>query len=143
MDRGKSMRTFQPSRVLQDSLGHVDFVTNNRFRMSSENTQALEEIALLAEKHDLQIYLTHAPMFSGLYMNSELQRYLRELNESLANFANKYARIHIVDHTPETFNETEMENVDHLVFEAAERFTEIIADKILKIEQQDADLRGL
>jgi len=124
----------RPQRVLRDSRNHVNFVSGNQFRMSAENRQALEQAALLADERNFQLYLAHSPMFAGLYENSELKRYIRDLNGELADFAAGHDRVHLLDPNPEVFAETEMESADHLVLDAARKFSAIVADKILQLE---------
>ena len=107
--------------------------------MSNSNRQALKKSVMLAEMHDFQIYLVHAPMFDGLYMNVELRRYIQELNVSLKNFTANNERIHLLGLAPVTFTAAEMENADHLILNAAERFTKNVADDILDIERRESN----
>jgi hypothetical protein len=103
--------------------------------MSWDNRQSPARIRALAERHGFDMYLASAPIYEGLAAAPAFRRYHALLRESLAGLAGEGSRVHLVFDQPMTFPASEMQNVDHLVRNAANRFTLALALRIREIER--------
>lgn len=113
----------------KDVEGHIRFVSNTEFVMSNVNRQALEQAILLAEAHNIEIYLAFGPLFEGLVQNEQFQRYLTQVRMELQAVAARSDNLYLLGETA-VFPAEQMENADHVILEAAIIYTNFIADEI-------------
>ena len=108
---------------------HLDFVAENTFVLSDINREALTQLIDLAEAYNIEIYLAFGPMYEGLVQNKDIQVYLGEVQAELQTFADQSEHVHLLE-TRATFPADQMENVDHVILEAANTYTNLIAAEI-------------
>lgn len=123
-----------PDSVEHDFQGHLRFLRENEFSLSSDNARSLRRIARLARDHGFDVYLVAAPVYRKLAEAESFQEYFARVQESLAGMAGEGSRIHLVFDQPMPFPAGEMQNADHLVLDAANRYTEELARRIRRIE---------
>ncbi len=85
----------------------------------------------MAEEHDFPVYLLHAPMYAGLVQSEAFRSYFNEVSAHLRAFAAGSAKVHYVPDVI-TFNEEMMQNVDHVIRPAAERYTRAVFSRIVE-----------
>ena len=127
-----------PDSVELDLKRHLRFLSNETFKLSRDNERSLRRIASLAKEHDFDVYIASAPVYRGLAESNEFREYFRQVQESLAGFAGEGSRVHLIFDPPMEFSAAEMQNADHLVLAAANRYTEALAARILQIETATA-----
>ncbi|MEM7712016.1 MAG: hypothetical protein AAF349_00230 [Cyanobacteria bacterium P01_A01_bin.68] len=115
---------------------HLDFTRKNEFNLSSHNREALEHIVKLAEKHDINVYLTNSPIYEKLYEHEDFKAYFAQLQDTLDGYAAKSDRVHYI-REPITFPKEQMENADHLVYSAAKVYTKKLISEIESIKKAD------
>ncbi|MGB6297652.1 MAG: hypothetical protein WBF90_15910 [Rivularia sp. (in: cyanobacteria)] len=115
---------------------HLDFTRKNKFYLSSNNREALEHIAKLAEKHDFNVYIANSPIYEKLYDHKDFKAYFGQLQDTLNGYAAKSDRVHYIQE-PITFPKEEMENADHLVYSAAKVYTNKLISEIESIQKAD------
>ncbi|MGB3492351.1 MAG: hypothetical protein WBA57_06465 [Elainellaceae cyanobacterium] len=136
-------RGFMPRKEINQSLfsqdvrKHLEFVGDHHFERSAINQKTLEQIRTFAEQYQIEVYLTSAPLYEGLYQDEEFRRYFRQMQRSLSDFAETSDRFHIILKNPVTFNAEEMQNTDHLLAPAAETYTRRLARAIAQQATQD------
>jgi hypothetical protein len=130
-----------PDSVELDLQGHLRFLEKESFKLSGDNRRSLARIAELAAKHGFEVYLASAPVYEGLAQAPVFQRYFGQVQEALATEGSEGSRIHLLFHPPMTFPASEMQNADHLVLHAADRYTRALAQQILQIERQQRSSR--
>ncbi len=124
-----------PDSVEQDFAGHLRFLARDRFHLSADNARGLRRIAALAEQHDFDVYLASAPVYERLAQAEPFQRYLAEVAQALDSVTGPRSRVRLVFTEPMAFPASEMQNADHLVHSAADRFTRALAEEIVALER--------
>ena len=125
-----------PDSVVRDMNGHLKFLGGSSFKLSRDNARSLARIAELAQEHDFDVYLASAPMYDSLAGNDLFRRYNAQVQEALAKASGSGSRIHLIFEQPMEFPASQLQNADHLVLEAANRYTLALAARILEIEQR-------
>jgi hypothetical protein len=123
-----------PDSVEHDLQGHLRFLEGSDFKLSRDNERSLGRIARLAEEHDFDVYLVAAPVYERLAEARTFRTYFARVQQSLAAQAGEGSRIHLVFDQPMAFAAGEMQNADHLVLTAANRYTEELARQIRRME---------
>lgn len=123
-----------PDSVELDLQGHLRFLQEDSFKLSRDNERSLGRIARLAEKHGFEVYLVAAPVYQRLAEADSFREYFARVQQSLAGQAGEGSRVHLVFDQPMAFAAGEMQNADHLVLSAANRYTEELARRIRRIE---------
>jgi hypothetical protein len=122
------------SRVQEDGQKHLDFVTHNSFVMSDINQQALAQLVTLAEAHQIEVYLAFGPIYEGVAQEEAFQTYVAQVRAGLQTFADQSEHVHVLA-TTAVFPANQMENADHVILEAAEVYTNLIASEIEQIQK--------
>jgi len=122
------------SRVERDMGRHLEFIKANTFVLSEINQQALTQFIALAEAHHIEVYLAFGPMYEGLAQAELFQTYLGQVRADLQLFADQSEHVHLLA-TTAVFPANQMENVDHVILEAAEIYTNMIASEIETIQK--------
>jgi hypothetical protein len=122
-----------PDSVELDLRAHLRFLEKASFELSPDNRGSLTRIAALAREHDFPVYLVAAPVYRGLADAPSFRRYHGQVQKALAGIS-EGSRLQLVFDQPMTFPATEMQNADHLVLKAADRYTEAVARRIREIE---------
>lgn len=102
------------------------------FDPSELNLRALERIGSLADRYGFEVYVVNAPLYRGLAETEAFRRYFSEVARLLEGFAARHDSVHYVK-SQHLFEKDEMQNADHLVTEAAERYTRSVADEIARL----------
>jgi hypothetical protein len=124
-----------PASVDRDAERRLDAIAKQpRFAPSSENRRALAQIAGIADREGFPVYLANPPVYRGLAESPLFQRRHAEIAGMLEDLASRHANVHFVDREFR-FARTSMQNADHLVADAAARYTRELAGTI-------ADERG-
>jgi hypothetical protein len=123
-----------PDSVELDLKRHLRFLSNETFNLSRDNERSLRRIASLANQHDFQVYIASAPVYQGLAQSDLFREYFRQVQQSLAGFTGEGSRVHLIFDPPMAFPASEMQNADHLVLSAANRYTEALAARIRQLE---------
>lgn len=123
-----------PDSVEHDLQGHLKFLQGEAFKLSPDNELSLRRIGELAREHNFDVYLVSAPVYHKLAEAESFREYFARVQQSLAGMAGEGSRIHLVFNQPMSFPAGEMQNADHLVLEAANRYTEELARQIRRME---------
>jgi hypothetical protein len=118
-----------PENVIRDRDGHLRALERRTFSVSPENRSALSALAEIAEARRIEIYLSPAPVYAGLFESPEFQAYVLPMHDSLRKWSEQSPRLHYVDHF-QTFESSQMQNVDHVTHEGAQIFTRELADVV-------------
>lgn len=118
-----------PNGVRTDMQRHIAFMSRNAFRVTDANRAALERIRVLADRHDVDVYLIHGPVYEGLVKEGAFQRYVGDMGNYLEELA---MRSENVEYLPDlvTFAADQMQNSDHVIEPAARRYTMAVASRI-------------
>ena len=125
-----------PDSVEHDLQGHLRFLEESAFKLSRDNERSLGRIARLAEQHGFEVYLAAAPVYRRLAEAESFREYFARVQQSLAEQAGEGSKVHLVFTQPMAFAAGEMQNADHLVLSAANRYTEELARQIRRIEAE-------
>ena len=82
----------------------------------------------LAETHRFRLYLANSPLYEGVYEDRPFKQYLADVNAFLSDAADHSNYVTHLFSTPITYEDHEMQSVDHLVATAAEYFTQTLID---------------
>jgi hypothetical protein len=134
LDEGGYMRWNEPNpdAVRADAEQHINFVSNVRFKASSENRDALARIRALADEHRFHVYLATSPIVEDLPRVGAWRRYKATVDAWQRKAIEGSRYVHLVQRTPVTFRPDEMENADHLTHDAAARYTATLAKSVLE-----------
>jgi hypothetical protein len=122
-----------PDSVSLDLAGHLRFLQDQAFKLSADNARSLRRIGELAERHGFPVYLATAPIYDSLAGSISFLRYYAPVNQALTSAAAS-SRVHTVFEQPMTFPAGELQNADHLVLAAANRYSRALAERIREIE---------
>ncbi|MGH7571183.1 MAG: hypothetical protein ACREMK_04995 [Gemmatimonadota bacterium] len=118
-----------PNGVRNDMRRHVQFMSQNAFRVSEVNRAALERIRVLADRYDFDVYLIHGPVYEELLESGAFQRYVGDMGEYLESQALGSENVYYLPDLV-TFAADQMQNVDHVIEPAARRYTLVVASRI-------------
>jgi hypothetical protein len=90
---------------------------------SSESRAALEQIAWLAEKHGIEVYIVCPPVLRGLDSDPDFKQYLDSIADSLKTFAHGRPRIHVLMDAPPLYGAEEMQTLNHVIGTTAPDYT--------------------
>jgi hypothetical protein len=119
------VETASPARVRRDFENHVRQLADvtAATALSEDNRRALVRLRELATLHDLDVAILPAPIYEELWRTPAVQERVRWVHAAIARTLGSSRNIHIVTTPAPTFAANEMENVDHVVGEAAVRYT--------------------
>jgi hypothetical protein len=122
-------RQAYPDGVRTDMRRHIAFMSRHTFRVTDANRAALERIRVLADRHDMDVYLIHGPVYEGFVKEDAFQRYVGDMGDYLEELA---MRSENVDYLPDlvTFPADQMQSSDHVIEPAARRYTVAVASRI-------------
>lgn len=120
--------------VYEDLETHLNFVANSSFVMSDVNRQALAQLKFLAETYHIEMYLAFGPMYEGLAEEEAFKAYFNLVQTELQSFADQSENVHLLP-TTAVFPADQLENVDHVILDAARLYTNLIASDIEKLQQ--------
>ncbi len=120
-----------PESVRSHYAEHVERLRDNlTFRLAPENERALEQLAAIADAHDVPIFLASSPQYEGLAQLAEYRAYVARIASALTVFAERHPNLHVILPRPVSFPADQMQNVDHVVGDAARRYTRALAREI-------------
>ncbi len=88
----------------------------------------------LAETHNIEVYLASGPIFEEVAADEAFQIYYGQVRTELQTFADRSEKLHLLPILA-TFPADQMENVDHVIFEAAKTYTGLIASAIEEVQK--------
>ena len=124
------------SRVRKEAFELIQFAKNGQFVMSETNQQAVNQLVTLADTYAIQLYFVPGPLYEGLMEDEAFQDYFTQVQTTLLQLSQGSDHVHVIDR-PITFPANEMENPDHIIERAVERYTRYIAAAIQDITTQN------
>jgi len=98
-------------------------------RLSPENRAALGHLGALADRHGFDVFLIDAPLLREIEAAPEFRRYRARLEPELAAVVARHPRLHRIERSF-PFAAEDMQNADHLLADAAARYTREIAAEL-------------
>ena len=133
------LRQPDPPNVVRDSESQRKFARKFEFKLSRYNRLALDKIAQLSNTHEFDVYIVNAPMYEGLFEDPAVKTYLAEVEEFFIRYNRENTSIHYLFAEPLLFSDTQMQNADHLILEAANAYTQSIWKTIMALQQSNPD----
>jgi hypothetical protein len=121
-----------PKRVAQNLLKHERELPELTTEPTPINHAALVALDELARTHHLDVTIALAPMVDELWAKAAMQRHVDGLRRAIRRMIGAGSPIRVLDGAPATFTAAQMENVDHVVGDAARHYTEWLADKLTR-----------
>lgn len=121
-----------PKRVAQNLLKHERELADLTTEPTPINHKALVALDEIARRHHLEVTIALAPMVDELWAKPTMQQHLRGLRQSIRRMLGAGSPVRVLDGKPATFPATQMENVDHVVGDAARRYTEWLAQQLMR-----------
>ncbi len=116
-----------PQTVERDAAAHLRALETQAFNISAENRAALEELGALADAHEVDIYLTSAPIFEGLLASPAFREHVAPMQAEFRVWDASNPRLHYIDEF-QAFPKESMQNADHLIHDAAQVYTRRLAE---------------
>lgn len=126
-----------PKNVRKDVREHAAFTRKNKFRMSPLNGAALERVQQLAEDYDFDVWIAVSPVAESAWKRPPIRAYIRDTIRALRQFTDRSERLHLVFEEPVRFPESQMENVDHVISEAATEYTLRVVSAIRELRSHE------
>lgn len=123
-----SMKNADVQSVSEDRDGHISFLENRQFEMSSDNFQGLNNIKHLSDKYGFDIIIANAPVNEKLAENDSFKIYFLDIKEYLSEYAQTNGIYYLEDLY--TYPDDKMVSVDHVILEAAIDYSRKISDDI-------------
>ncbi|KYC41571.1 hypothetical protein WA1_16095 [Scytonema hofmannii PCC 7110] len=123
-----------PSYVEQQKTEQIELLKNHEFQISSHNRLAIDKFIDLAEKFNFDIYLANSPIYKDLYENEQFQAYFNQVQKTLNAYADRTPRVHHIQ-KPITFAKEQMENADHVIYDAAKVYTKQLITEIISLQK--------
>lgn len=127
-----SINNADPKTVSISIKNHKDYLEKNKFEMSSENLEGLENVKELAQKYGFDIFIAGGPMNEELYNDENFQAYSSDIKSYLENFAKQSDKIYYISNIY-TFPAGQMISADHIIADAAQEYSKKISEKIKEI----------
>ncbi|GJM40176.1 MAG: hypothetical protein DHS20C20_04580 [Ardenticatenaceae bacterium] len=119
----------ESSNIERDLQDHLHRINANAFSLSESNREALNQLVALAETHEIEIFLAFGPLYEKLAADENFQAYYAAERAEIEQITNLSAYVHLLE-TTAVFPADKMENVDHLIFEAAQIYTGMLSEEI-------------
>lgn len=113
----------KPEIAEQDGRDHLDFVRENKASVSLVNQVALRNLADIADRYQLPLYLVNSPLIEGLATEKEFQAYLAQLQAQLVEVIEPSEYTHLIPDL-KTFPASQLQTADHLILPGAQEYTE-------------------
>lgn len=126
------VRDGNPARVLDQAKGHLEFVRASRFAPAKENLDGLREMIRLAEEGKFDLWFVPSPVYEGLYREPDFKAYYGRVNAMLEEEARLHPRFHVLLSEPPLFPADGLENADHVVGAASEKYSRLVADALAR-----------
>lgn len=120
-----------PENVDLDMKHHIEFTGANEFFVSSPNKIAMQEIIDRVEQNDIKLYISTGPLYTKIFSNLTFREYYDKVQNYLEELAAGSDNVHLILNDTELFERDEMQNIDHLIFSSANKFTLRIIDEML------------
>ena len=114
-------------RVERDRARTTQRVQEQRFRMSSHNTRALEVLRTLADEHGFQLYITHGPMLDTMAEAEPFQAYVAEADQHVQALVGASDRVTVVPDMVRFPAESMETTIDHVIPSVAPAYTRQLA----------------
>ena len=124
-----------PEHVEEDAKAQLEFAATDLV-ISDASRIAIEHIIALADQHDINVYIVNAPLYEKLYENRLFrERRLAKISEWWSNIDHRSDNIHYIP-TISTFPLYQLQEVDHVIDDAAEIYTEELSWEIMKLQKR-------
>jgi hypothetical protein len=125
-----------PARVRSDFDHHLRLLaaTAPGPILSADNVRALVRLRELTERYQLDVTIAPAPIFDELWQIPRLRAYMNQLHVELRDAVGSHVRV--VTEPPPTFEAKDMENVDHVVGDAAINYTQWLVSVLTSTHAQ-------
>lgn len=105
------------------------------FHPSEDAKRAIKFISDLANIHQFQLYILLAPECDIIFQDNARQQKVAAMQAFVSQFTdNKY--VHLIPDSPTLFPKEEMENHNHLANKGAHKYSQIITDEIISIQNK-------
>jgi len=125
--------TADPGRVVKDAAVHLQFVREGVPVMSEWNRAALKHMVDLADRYQFDLFVANSPVYDSLYADSAFQVYYAKVQAAIDEIVRGHRAYHLLN-PPMIFPASEMQSVDHVIYDAALRYTARIADEIRRTD---------
>jgi len=113
----------------------LEFVSNNNFKMSQINRESLDQLVILANQNDMNIFLVNGPIHEDLPGSDVFLTHFSDLQNALSETAEQSPNLYYIpDLIP--FPASLLVNYDHVTQEGAEKYTREIVSRIKAILEQ-------
>ncbi|MCP4674717.1 MAG: hypothetical protein GY854_04220 [Deltaproteobacteria bacterium] len=112
-----------PKKVAFQVMRRRRRVNRRKLRLSKDNHKALKAIGRMSEKYGFDFYLAAAPVCRLAPQDEGYRKTHAQLYDTIEELFLSWKRLHLVLREPMTFPKDEMQNQDHLIYEAAKRYT--------------------
>jgi len=121
----------RPARVREEvARAHAQLVAAPDFAISSINEAALMTIIDSARKANTEVYFAPSPLCGGIGRDPAFQARWNGTVAFLEGLERDHPNFHLLLDEPMLFEESEMENCDHVVAQAAVRYSEALAKEL-------------
>jgi hypothetical protein len=129
----------EPAQVEKDLKKQLNRLAQKAPGMSELNRSALAQLDAMTRRYQIEMTIAFAPMYEALWARAETQKRLAETRASIKSVLGPSSPVRVLEGPPRTFSAAEMENVDHVVAEAARLYTKWLADKVRRCTSSAAD----
>jgi hypothetical protein len=120
----------EPAHVSANLKHHLRELAEIPAGPTELNIKALRRLDELARQHHIDMTIALAPMFEGLWAEPAIQAHVSSLVASIRIQLGSGSPVRVIDTPPRTFAASQMENVDHVVGDAAATYTRWLADMV-------------
>jgi hypothetical protein len=124
------------AKVRSDLQGHLSAIKKTDLPVSKQNREALEEIVVLAQTHQFEVYLVSSPLWEGAMKERLFKDRYNEIADFLKEVASRSPAVETILTDPMLFTDEEMQNIDHVTDGAATKYTVGVAEAINERELQ-------
>jgi hypothetical protein len=128
----------RPDAVARDYDQHVIDSQNEAPRMTSQNREALQRIAALADFRGFDVYLANSPLYDRLYQHDGFASYYDRVVSLVDDVIRTSPRMHLVLRTPYTVPIEQLQGVDHVTEAAAGPYSRALARAIAAVRPAPA-----
>jgi hypothetical protein len=122
-----------PEVTLEDVEHFTSTYERQERDVSDINMALLNEMVVLADSYDFDLYLVNGPIYDGVVQHDPTRAYITRVNQTLEEVASQSDYVHHVDMLA-MFPLEQMQSSDHVIFAAARTFSEMLASELDKIQ---------
>lgn len=124
-----SETTPDPALVKRDTRNHMKLVRENDFQLTTLSRRSIDAMCQLAARYGVELWIVQAPNNQTLWQDPAYRTRWYEVRDALRAAVARYPHVRVTFDEPVLFEDSQMQNCDHVLADAAKDFTRAVIDR--------------